>query len=40
MKVATQESAIDPNTGLIDMDVINTGRSAAFRARISKFVII
>ena len=35
MKVATQESAIDPNTGLIDMDVIATGRSAAFRARTS-----
>ena len=35
MKVATQQSAIDPNTGCIDMDVINTGRSAAFRNRIS-----
>lgn len=34
MKVATQESAIDPNTGLIDMDMINTGRSTALRTRI------
>lgn len=37
MKVATQQSAIDPNTGCIDMDVINTGRSTAFRNRIKFF---
>lgn len=32
MRVATQQSATDPLTGTIDMDLIATGRSAAVRA--------
>lgn len=40
MRVATQQSAIDPTTGCIDMDALTTGRSSAFRTRIGKFVII
>ena len=36
MKVATQQSATDPTTGCIDMDVLVTGRSSTFRAKISK----
>ena len=36
MRVATQQSATDPTTGCIDMDVLATGRSTAFRTRISK----
>lgn len=31
MKVATQAAATDPRTGTIDMDMINTGRSAIDR---------
>ena len=31
MKVATQSAATDPTTGMIDMDLITTGRSAAAR---------
>jgi len=33
MKVATQRAAVDPNTGLIDMDAITTGVSASARQR-------
>lgn len=31
MRSALQAAAVDPRTGLIDMDVITTGRSAASR---------
>ena len=31
MKVATQAAATDPRTGTIDMDLINTGRTALDR---------
>ena len=36
IKVATQQAATDPNTGLIDMDIITTGRTAATKFRINK----
>lgn len=36
IKVATQQAATDPTTGLIDMDIITTGRTAATKFRISK----
>lgn len=35
MKVATQQAATDPVTGLIDMDIITTGRTAATRQRMA-----
>ena len=35
MKVALQQAAIDPRTGTIDMDLIQTGRSASSRQRMS-----
>lgn len=38
IKVATQQAATDPNTGLIDMDVINTGISAGVRHRIDTII--
>ncbi len=34
IKVATQQAATDPVTGLIDMDIITTGRTAATKMRI------
>lgn len=40
MRIATQQSATDPTTGCIDMDVLVTGRTAAFRSRISTPSII
>jgi len=36
IRVATQSAATDPATGIIDMDVINTGISAGLRQRIDK----
>lgn len=36
MKSAIQQSATDPKTGLIDMDVIVTGKTHSMRNRISK----
>ena len=36
IKVATQQAATDPTTGLIDMDIITTGRTAATKTRITK----
>ena len=36
IKVATQQAATDPNTGLIDMDIITTGRTAATKIRMTK----
>ena len=36
MKVATQQAATDPVTGLIDMDIITTGRTAATKQRIAR----
>lgn len=36
IKVATQQAATDPVTGLIDMDIITTGRTAATKQRISQ----
>ena len=38
MKVALQQAAIDPRTGTIDMDLIQTGRSASSRQRMSGLV--
>ena len=34
--MATQQAATDPTTGLIDMDIITTGRTAATKTRITK----
>jgi DNA replication licensing factor MCM4 len=36
IKVATQQAATDPTTGLIDMDIITTGRTAATKIRTGK----
>lgn len=36
IKVATQQAATDPVTGLIDMDIITTGRTAATKQRVSR----
>jgi DNA replication licensing factor MCM4 len=36
IKVATQQAATDPSTGLIDMDILTTGRTTANKLRISK----
>jgi DNA replication licensing factor MCM4 len=35
MRTAIKQSATDPRTGLIDMDVIVTGRTAASRIKVS-----
>jgi DNA replication licensing factor MCM4 len=35
IKVATQQAATDPVTGLIDMDIITTGRTAATKQRVN-----
>ena len=40
VKIATQQSATDPTTGCIDMDVLVTGRTTAFRTKISSFFVI
>jgi DNA replication licensing factor MCM4 len=34
--VATQQAATDPVTGLIDMDIITTGRTAATKQRVAR----
>jgi hypothetical protein len=39
MKIAIQQTATDPTTGLIDMDVIVTGRTTSSRTKSSKFNI-
>ena len=36
IKVATQQAATDPETGLIDMDIITTGRTTTTKNRILK----
>ena len=36
IKVATQQAATDPHTGLIDMDIITTGRTATTKIRLTK----
>lgn len=36
VKFATQQAATDPTTGLIDMDVIVTGKTSSSRMRIKK----
>jgi len=36
IKVATQQAATDPNTGLIDMDIITTGRTNSSKIRITE----
>lgn len=36
MKIAIQQAATDPETGLIDMDVIVTGKTSASRQKIQK----
>lgn len=33
MEAATLHSAIDPATGIVNMDIITTGRSAAIKKR-------
>jgi len=38
LRVATQSAATDPRTGRIDMDLINTGRSASSRVRTQQLV--
>ena len=38
LRVATQSAATDPRTGKIDMDLINTGRSASSRIRTAHLV--
>lgn len=38
MKVAMQQAAIDPRTGTLDMDLIQTGRSASSRQRMASLV--
>jgi len=38
MTVALQQAAIDPRTGTIDMDLIQTGRSASSRQRMSSLM--
>lgn len=38
IKVATQQAATDPVTGLIDMDIITTGRTTSSKQKISKIV--
>ncbi|KAF6005071.1 DNA replication licensing factor, mcm4 component [Cyanidiococcus yangmingshanensis] len=36
MKIATQQSATDPITGRIDLDLLQTGHSAAWRQRVNE----
>ncbi len=36
IKIAMQQAATDPTTGLIDMGIITTGRSSAVKMRIAK----
>jgi DNA replicative helicase MCM subunit Mcm2 (Cdc46/Mcm family) len=36
MMSATLKSATDPNTGIIDLDIITTGRSSAIKHRIQE----
>ena len=36
MRKATQHAATDPETGLIDMDAILTGKTTASRMRVNK----
>lgn len=38
MKVATYKTAMDPRTGLLDMDLINTGRGISHENKIKKLV--
>lgn len=38
LRSATQQAAIDPKTGTIDMDLITTGRSATSRSRLAELV--
>ena len=36
VKYATQQAATDPTTGLIDMDVIVTGKTSSSRQKVNK----
>jgi len=36
IKYATQQAATDPTTGLIDMDVIVTGKTSSSRRKVNK----
>ena len=36
MQYATQQAATDPTTGLIDMDVIMTGKTSSSRQRVNR----
>jgi len=36
IKFATQQAATDPTTGLIDMDVIVTGKTSSSRRKINR----
>ena len=38
IKVAIQQAATDPVTGLIDMDIITTGKTTASKQRIALIV--
>lgn len=40
IKTAMQQSAMDPTTGLIDMDIITTGMSSTSAERIKQIVVI
>ena len=40
IRVATQEAATDPLTGVIDMDLLQTGITSSSRAKMSKIVDI
>jgi DNA replication licensing factor MCM4 len=40
LRVATQSAATDPRTGKIDMDLIQTGRSASSRVRVATLVAV
>lgn len=40
IKVATQQAATDPKTGLIDMDIIGTGTTSLSRANIEDIISI
>ena len=40
MQVATKRAAMDPITGLIDMDVLTTGRTQASRLMIGRLITL
>lgn len=40
IRVATQQAATDPKTGLIDMDIIGTGTTSLSRSKIDDIVVV